>query len=94
MVERRVRAYASGRVQGVLYRDTTKRAADSVQAKGWVRNLPDGRVEALIEGTDDQVNMVLNFMEVGPSRAYVDSLEVIEEDYVGEFKDFQVRYDY
>lgn len=92
MSQRRVHAYVSGRVQGVFYRDTTRNTACRVGATGWVQNLPDGRVEAIIEGSQEEVDKVLTFMEVGPSRAYVDHIEIIEEDPSKEYTDFQIRY--
>lgn len=94
MTQRRVRVYVNGRVQGVCYRDTTRMAAERIGATGWVRNLSDGRVEAVIEGSQEQVDKLLSFMEVGPSRAYVESLELIDEEPSGEFNAFQIRYSY
>ena len=91
---RRAHVYVSGRVQGVCYRDTVRMTAEKVEATGWVRNLSDGRVEAVIEGSQDAVDKLLTFMEIGPSRAYVENLEIREESYQGEFVDFQVRYNY
>lgn len=72
----RARVRASGRVQGVYYRQATAREALSAGAAGWVRNLPDGSVEAVVEGSRPTVDRVVAFMEAGPSRARVDSLEV------------------
>jgi len=61
----RAHVYVSGRVQGVFFRDHTRRWADSLGVKGWVRNLPDGRVEAVLEGPKNEVEALLQRMEEG-----------------------------
>jgi len=59
---------------------------------GWVRNLPDGRVEALFEGEKDRVLELIEFCKRGPPGARVKHIEVRWEEPTGEFKDFQIRY--
>jgi acylphosphatase len=59
---------------------------------GWVRNLPDGRVEAVFEGERENVEAMINFCHRGPPGAVVKNVEVIWENPTGEFKSFQIRY--
>ncbi|TSD09626.1 acylphosphatase [Haloglomus irregulare] len=74
----RVRAHVlvSGRVQGVTYRATTRRTARDRGVDGWVRNRPDGRVEAVFEGPPDAVEGMLDYCHEGPSRARVEDVQV------------------
>jgi acylphosphatase len=69
----------SGRVQGVFFRDTARRRAEAAGLTGWVRNRPDGAVEAVFEGDPDRVEEMVEFCRHGPSRAEVATVEVIEE---------------
>jgi acylphosphatase len=88
----RVHLLISGKVQGVFFRAATKREADSLGVKGWARNLQDGKVEAVFEGEEDVVKMLIDFCKHGPSRAVVSNVDVTREDYKGEFKAFRVEY--
>ena len=76
----RKRVVVSGRVQGVFFRDTTRRRAEAAGVAGWVRNRPDGAVEAVFEGDPAAVEELVEFSRRGPSRAEVVSLEVVEEE--------------
>ncbi|MCX8034373.1 MAG: acylphosphatase [Thermodesulfovibrio sp.] len=78
----------SGRVQGVFYRAFTKDVADSLGLKGWVRNLRDGRVEAVFEGDEDKISIAIERCKEGPPHAKVDNIEVIwsEPDGLIDFK--------
>ena len=87
----RAHIYVSGRVQGVFYRSNTRRKALELGLTGWVRNLPDGRVEAVVEGEEDQVDKLIRWCRVGPPLAVVTSLEVEREPVTGEFETFRVR---
>lgn len=89
-----VRAHVvfSGRVQGVNFRSFTAQAARASGAKGWVRNLPDGRVEAVFEGPRQAVDDAIGASGKGPSYARVDDVDVTWQDFKGEFYDFSVRY--
>lgn len=89
-----VRAHViiSGRVQGVYFRYATKEEASMRGVKGWVRNLRDGRVEAVFEGDKQKVDEVIDFCHYGPPPAKVSSVEVTWGDYTGDFKDFSIRY--
>ncbi|HEY3192831.1 MAG TPA: acylphosphatase, partial [Solirubrobacterales bacterium] len=64
----RRRVVVSGRVQGVFFRDTTRRRADAVGVAGWVRNTPEGAVEAVFEGESAAVEQLVDFCRRGPSR--------------------------
>lgn len=81
---KRIRVVASGRVQGVFYRATCARLARGLGLTGYVRNLPDGRVEAAFEGSDAAVDEMVTWSGVGPDLANVDRLDVMVEDPSGE----------
>jgi acylphosphatase len=88
----RVRVYISGMVQGVFFRHETKKRALRQGISGWVRNLEDGRVEALFEGETEAIEKMLNFCRNGPPGADVQNLDVNTETWKGEFRDFTVKY--
>jgi len=88
----RAHAHVSGRVQGVFFRSRVADLAESLGVAGWVRNLSDGRVEALLEGEKDAVEKVVEFCRRGPPGAYVRDLEVKWEDSRGEFSTFKILY--
>jgi acylphosphatase len=88
MVNVRVHVFVSGRVQGVFFRQNTKRQAESLGVKDWVRNLPDGRVEAVFEGEESFVKTLVDYCRHGPSSARVENVEVNYENYKNEFSDF------
>ncbi|MEM1642993.1 MAG: acylphosphatase [Desulfurococcaceae archaeon] len=81
-----------GIVQGVFFRSSMKRVADKLGVKGWVRNLPDGSVEAVVEGPRNRVEELIKWAHKGPPLARVDRVEVVWEQYIGEFKDFRIKY--
>jgi acylphosphatase len=78
MARRRVHAIVSGRVQGVSYRATAADEARQLGVRGWVRNLPDGKVELEAEGDDHQVAALLAWCERGPPAARVSGVAVTE----------------
>lgn len=80
----------SGEVQGVFFRETTRRRADSLEVSGWVTNRDDGTVEAVFEGPDDAVEQMVEFCRKGPGDAIVEGVEVAEEDEEG-LSGFSVR---
>ncbi len=86
----RVHAFITGRVQGVAFRWETQRVAEQHQVRGWVRNLPDRRVEAVFEGPRPQVEAVLDWCHRGPAIARVDAVDVQWEDFKGEFEGFSI----
>ena len=81
---KRVRVIASGRVQGVFYRASCARLARGLGLAGYVRNLPDGRVEAAFEGADAAVDEMVAWSQQGPDLANVDHLDVMTEEPLGE----------
>lgn len=89
---KRVHVFISGMVQGVCYRAETWHYARKLDLKGWVRNLRDGRVEAVFEGTDDTVDTMIAWCKTGPSLASVSDVKVIDEPVLGNLTDFTVRY--
>lgn len=80
----RAHVWVSGRVQGVFFRLETERKAREHGVCGWVRNLEDGRVEAIFEGEEGAVRALTAWAASGPPMAYVDHLEVRWEDPGGE----------
>jgi acylphosphatase len=76
----RKRVTVRGRVQGVFFRDTTRRMAESRGVSGWIRNNPDGSVEATFEGSDDAVEAMVGFAREGPRGAVVEGVEIAEEE--------------
>ena len=80
----------AGRVQGVFFRDSCRHEASAAHVHGWVRNLPDGRVEAVFEGAADAVERVVDWCRAGPPRGRVDRIEVHVEEPQGE-RGFRVR---
>jgi acylphosphatase len=79
-VTTRRRVVVRGRVQGVFFRDSTRRGAQTRGVAGWVANRPDGAVEAVFEGEPDAVESMVRFVREGPGRADVDDVEVSEEE--------------
>lgn len=86
----RRRVLVQGRVQGVWFRQTCRDRARAVGVRGWVRNLADGRVEAVFEGAPDAVDAMVAWCATGPPRAVVTGVEVQEEPVTGEVG-FRVR---
>jgi acylphosphatase len=86
----RAHVYVSGRVQGVFFRAETANVARRLGVDGWVRNLPDDRVEAIFEGEKENVEKAVEFCRRGPPGAYVKDLEVKWEDWKGEFQGFGI----
>ncbi len=91
----KVRAHVrvEGRVQGVYFRSYTRRHAESLGVTGWVRNCPDGRVEAIFEGEEKDVRRMVDWCRLGPPGAYVTDVNVQWEPRdKGEFDAFHIRY--
>jgi acylphosphatase len=86
----RVRAIISGRVQRVWFRQSTAAEAALLGVDGWVRNLPDGRVEAVLEGSPAVVAAALDYVGRGPEAAAVEGVETFPESPTGE-RGFSVR---
>lgn len=88
----RAQVMVSGTVQGVFFRHNTRKHAEKNGVYGWVRNLYDGRVEAVFEGEKENVERMIEFCKRGPPGAEVTSVQVDYGKWTGEFQEFFVRY--
>jgi acylphosphatase len=86
----RRRVIVSGQVQGVFFRDSTRREAQRIGVAGWVRNRDDGTVEAVFEGEPDAVEAAVAFVRQGPGHARVEDAEVVDEPPEG-LRGFEIR---
>lgn len=91
-MRRRAHIYISGQVQGVFFRYETRRVAKELGVSGWVRNLPDGRVEVVAEGEEESVGKLIQFCRRGPPAAKVTNVEVKYEEPKGENRNFIIIY--
>ena len=89
-MQARVHILVSGRVQGVFFRDQTRRWASSLGIKGWVRNLIDGRVEVAAEGSRKNLEDFISRLEQGPPLSWVERADVTWEEFQSEFQDFRI----
>ncbi len=92
MAKQRVRLIVKGKVQGVFFRQALKVTAKKNNVNGWVRNLHDGRVEALLEGDDVDVSALVEWCHAGSANARVEDIDIKNEKYSGEFSKFEVLY--
>ena len=90
MSQKRVHIFVKGKVQGVYFRQGMKEITEKKNVTGWVRNLPDKRVEAVLEGKDIDVDLVIEWSRSGPQNAVVDDVEILNENYKGEFLKFEI----
>ena len=90
MKKRRVHVWITGRVQGVFFRAYAREAAELTGIGGWIRNLPDGRVEAVFEGDADKVEKMIEWCREGSPLGRVDRVKVLEEVYTGDFDGFTI----
>ncbi|MGB9667756.1 MAG: acylphosphatase [Thermosulfidibacteraceae bacterium] len=93
MSKKRVHLLISGKVQGVYYRANACEVAKRLGITGWVRNLPDGRVEVVAEGEEDVLKNFIAWCWEGPPLARVENVEEKWEPYKGEFVTFSIRRD-
>jgi acylphosphatase len=91
MGDKRAHVFVRGRVQGVSFRYYTTLEAGRHEVNGWVRNLPDGRVEATFEGDEADVEHMIRWCQHGPPAAAVDGVDVVRGEPTGEFSGFHVR---
>ena len=84
--------FIEGRVQGVGFRHFAQVNAEEVGVFGWVKNLPDGRVEAVFAGPIDHIREMVNRCEQGPGASRVDNVDVEVEEADEEYETFEVRY--
>ena len=89
----RLEALVSGRVQLVMYRDFTARAARGLGLVGEVKNLPDGSVRVVAEGTHEQIEKLIEKLKKGSLLARVEKVSVSWKPPTGEFKKFEIAYD-
>ena len=91
MVEKiRAHIFISGRVQGVFFRRNIKNKAEKLELTGWVKNLADGRVEAIFEGEKEKIEGMIKWAKKGPFLAKVEKLEVAWENYEEDFQSFEI----
>lgn len=90
MGQKRIQLVIRGQVQGVYFRASAQREARQLGLTGWVRNRPDGAVEIIAEGEEDQVKDLLNWSQRGPATARVDMVETRWRSYTGEFAEFKI----
>ena len=92
MTKQRIRIFVTGKVQGVFFRQALKVMAKKNDVFGWVKNLKDGRVEAILEGEVENVSRLIEWAHGGPANARVEDVEIINEKFTGEFSKFDVLY--
>jgi acylphosphatase len=91
-MKKRVHVYYSGTVQGVGFRYTVDRLARETAVSGWVKNIPDGRVELLCEGEETSLKELLRKIKSGTMRNYIDSADVSWSEPSDEFEGFEIRF--
>lgn len=89
---KRVHVYIFGKVQGVFFRVHASDMAEELGLTGWVRNISDGRVEAVFEGGEGAIDAMISWCHRGSPNSRVEGVEVEQEEYRGEFSGFGVRY--
>lgn len=87
-----VRLFITGKVQGVFFRQTLKVMAKKNDIFGWVKNLKDGRVEAVLEGEVEKIDRLIEWAHGGPANARVEDVEIRNEKFIEEFSKFDVLY--
>jgi len=87
----RVHIIVSGRVQGVGYRNNTFKQAKKIGVNGWVRNLGDGKVEAVFEGGKQEVEKIINWAKKGPLFANISDFKIEWQEPKEEFKNFEIK---
>jgi len=92
MKQQRVHLLVSGKVQGVFFRQALKVIAKNNNVLGWVRNLKDGHVEAVLEGDNKSINSVIEWIRIGPANSRVDHIELQKNKKKNEFSIFEVLY--
>lgn len=90
-MKKQVHAYISGRVQGVFFRASAAHVARLWRLGGFARNLPDGRVEVVVEGEEEQVNEMIAWCHAGPAGAHVEDVDVVWSEATGGYTDFKIR---
>jgi len=89
-MKKRYHVVIHGRVQGVMFRHNMAKIAEKANVKGWVRNNPDGSVEAVFEGEEEDIEKVINWCRKGPIGSKIEKAEVKEEEFKDEFEAFYI----
>ena len=89
---KRLSAIVHGMVQGVGFRYYVQRRATSIGVKGWIRNMPDGTVATVAEGSEMELNEFLYMLRKGPSFSHVTKVDVVWGEYQGNFRSFDVKF--
>jgi acylphosphatase len=92
MSNKRMHVWIKGGVQGVFFRAYTRDTALRIGVAGWVKNLPDGRVEAVFEGEAEKVERMLAWCKEGSPFSRVEQVKAVEETFLGDFKSFEITY--
>lgn len=92
MEQTRAHLKITGRVQGVGFRNSTRRKARQLGVNGWVRNLPNGSVEAVVEGNKEDVEDLIAWAKRGPRLASVNEVKLEQKEPKNEFETFSIRY--
>jgi len=92
MSNQRIRIIVTGKVQGVFFRQALKVMAKKNNVFGWVKNLKDGRVEAVLEGDEEKISRLVEWAHGGPANARVEDVEIRNEKFSSEFSKFDVVY--
>lgn len=87
---KRIHIFVEGRVQGVFFRHYTRETATVYNIKGWVRNLHDGRVEMVCEGSGEDIEKMIEWCRQGPPGSHVGKIDTAWEEYRGEFEYFEI----
>jgi acylphosphatase len=87
---KQVHLFVRGRVQGVFFRASAQREARRLGLTGWVKNRPDGAIEVLAEGEEEEIKELIGWAHKGPSAARVDSVDVRWRSYTGQHADFRI----
>jgi len=85
-----VRLLITGKVQGVFFRETARKVAEKLNIKGWIKNTPDEKVEAMITGDEKELNDFIKWCKTGPDRAEVEEVTVSSQPEIF-FKEFEVK---
>ena len=92
MERARLHVVVEGRVQGVFFRASTREESCALGLTGWVRNCPDGRVEAIFEGEINKIDQILEWCKKGPPGAVVRNVETVWEQATGDYESFSIKY--
>ncbi|MBI4743282.1 MAG: acylphosphatase [Actinobacteria bacterium] len=92
MAKTRAHVFIDGKVQGVYFRSYLCEKAGESNVTGWVKNLADGRVEAVLEGEEENIVKMIGFCKEGPPSAKIIDLKVDWFGYTGEFSSFSIKY--